>query len=168
MKGKNILETFQFVGDTHTIFVRPYKIKLICFCWIRVSYWFKLEVMPECRCRTGAVKYRKKCRCRTNFCLALRHLNMIVKSYYIARLTPSAAVMQGLSLSTANSMNVHGVSLSTASGMDVHSESFFTASIMEWMCRVYPFFKCQNVRHPVSLVPEWTKNAIAGTRQVPE
>jgi hypothetical protein len=47
--------------------------------------------MPECRCRTEAADYRKKCRCRTNFSPAIQHLQMIFQ-YHIARLTPSAGV----------------------------------------------------------------------------
>ncbi len=31
-------------------------------------------LMPECRCRTEADDFRKKCRCRTNFFSAFRHL----------------------------------------------------------------------------------------------
>jgi hypothetical protein len=47
--------------------------------------------MPECRCRTEADDYRKKCRCRTNFYPAFRHLHMIIQ-YNIARITTSEAV----------------------------------------------------------------------------
>ncbi len=47
--------------------------------------------MPECRCRTEAPDYRKKCRCRTNFSPAFRHLHTIFQ-YHRARITPSTAV----------------------------------------------------------------------------
>ncbi len=38
--------------------------------WPAVPDW---TLMPECRCRTEAADYRKKCRCRTNFFPAFRH-----------------------------------------------------------------------------------------------
>jgi hypothetical protein len=43
----------------------------------RINLWPAvpdLTLMPECRCRTEAADYRKKCRCRTNFFQAFRHL----------------------------------------------------------------------------------------------
>ncbi len=38
--------------------------------WPAVPDW---TLMPECRCRTEAADYRRKCRCRTNFFPAFRH-----------------------------------------------------------------------------------------------
>ncbi len=100
--------------------------------------------MPECRCRTEAADYRKKCRCRTNFSLAFRHLYMIFQ-YHIARITPPQQL----------SMDAQGVSLST------------TGSLESWTCTGFPFHyhqkqllkipECRTVRHPVSPVPEWIK-----------
>ncbi len=51
----------------------------------------RLNPMPEFLCWTEAACYQNKCRCRTNFSLALQHLLMIFQ-YHIARITPSAAV----------------------------------------------------------------------------
>ncbi len=56
--------------------------------WPAVPDW---TVMPECRCRTEPADYLKKCRCRTYFSPAFRHLYMIFQ-YHIARITSSAAV----------------------------------------------------------------------------
>jgi hypothetical protein len=47
-------------------------------------------LMPECRCRTEAADYWKKCRCRTNFSPAFRHSHMTFQ-YHSARVTPSTA-----------------------------------------------------------------------------
>ncbi len=47
--------------------------------WPAIQHW---TLMPD---------YRKKCRCRTNCSPAFRHLHKIFQ-YYIARITPSAAV----------------------------------------------------------------------------
>ncbi len=116
-----------------------------------------LTLMPECRCQTEAVDYRKKWRCRTNLFAAFRHLYLIFQ-HHIARITPSAAVygragcitlnylefwravgilfttintssmdVQGVFLSTASSMNVQGVSLSTASSINARGVSLSTA-----------------------------------------
>ncbi len=38
--------------------------------WPAVPDW---TLMPECRCRTEAADYRKKCRCRNNFFPTFRH-----------------------------------------------------------------------------------------------
>ncbi len=68
--------------------------------------------------------------------------------------TASSMNVQGVTISTASSMDVQGVSPSTASSMNVLGVSLYPASSMDVLCRVYPFFKCRTVRHPVSPVPE--------------
>ncbi len=42
--------------------------------WPAVPDW---TLMPECRCRTEAANYRKKCRFRTDFFPAFRHWHML-------------------------------------------------------------------------------------------
>jgi hypothetical protein len=102
--------------------------------WPAVPDW---TLMPECRCRTEAADYRKKCWCRPNFSLAFRHLHMMLQ-YYIARMTYQLSIdVQGVSLSTTYNLDVHWVSLSPP------PTAFLNAG--------------RTVRHPVSPVPEWTK-----------
>ncbi len=97
--------------------------------------------MPECRCRTEVANYRKKCRCRTNFSLAFRHLHMICQ-YHKARITPSAAVY------------------GRAGCITFHYLQFERALSIPFITTHNSFFKmpeCRTVRHIISPVPEWTK-----------
>ncbi len=96
--------------------------------WPEIPDW---TLIPECRCRTSAADYRKNIRCRTNFSPAFRYLHIIFQ-YYIARITPSAAVYR-----RAGCITFH---YSTCS-VDVHwvmGIPFTTTN--------NSFFKCRNVR----------------------
>jgi hypothetical protein len=88
--------------------------------------------MPECRCRIEVADYRKKCRCRTNFFPAFRHLHMGFQRP-LARITPSATVYERAELF-----------FSTTCSLDVYVSHFKMP-------------ECRTVGHPVSPVPEWTK-----------
>ncbi len=107
--------------------------------------------MPERRCQTKAVDYRKKCQCRINFFLAFQISGIYIwfSQHHIVRITPAAAVCGhaecitfhylqfgnavGIPVTSTNtsSMVVKGVSLSTASNMDVKGVSIFKASSMD-------------------------------------
>ncbi len=121
-------------------------------------------LMLECRWRTEAADYRKKCRRRTNFYPAFRHLIMNFQ-YHIARtrITPRAAVLGRAGCITfittnSSSMNVQGVSLSSPPTQAV------------WTCRVYPVFKCRTVGLSgiQSVRYRNEKNVDAGTSPVAE
>jgi len=111
--------------------------------WPMVPDWHRLL---ECRCRTAAVVYRKrkKCRCRINFFLAFRHLHIFFSIiltekhhqqpsvYGRAGCIPFHCHQYGRAwciLSTTSSVGVHGVSLSTASRMDMQGVSLSAAHV---------------------------------------
>ncbi len=56
--------------------------------WPAVPDW---PLMPECRCRTEAVDYRKKCRCRINFFPAFQHSGIYIW-FFQHHISPAAAV----------------------------------------------------------------------------
>jgi hypothetical protein len=84
--------------------------------------------------------------------------------------TASSMDVQGVSISTASSMDVQGVSISTASSMDVQGVSISTASSMDGRAGCNPFVNAGMSDCPASSQSEsgMNKNADAGTSPVPE
>ncbi len=79
--------------------------------------------MLDCRCRTEAADYRKKCRWRTNFSPAFWHLHMNFQYH------------------SKNKNNTNSSYLWTCRVHPFHHHQQQAV----WTCRVYPFFKCRNV-----------------------
>ncbi len=97
--------------------------------------------MPECRCWTEAAEYQKKCRRRTNFSPAFRHLHTIFQ-YNIARITPSWYI-QGISIS-AGHIPFHRQQNGCAGCIHFRSQQYGRAGIpfyhtAVWSRRMYPF-----------------------------
>jgi len=85
--------------------------------WPAVPDWI---LMPKCRCQTQGADYQKKCRCRTNFSPAFRHLSKWTKMLMPEPVSGIILSVQGVSLSTTCSLDVHWVSLSQeTSSVDV-------------------------------------------------
>ncbi len=133
-----------------------------------------LALIPECRSWPETVDYRKKRRCRTNFCF--RHSGLYCTyDFSLTTTNTSSMNLQGIYISTASSMDmqvyhfplpavwmcrapstantdVQGVSLSTARSMDMEGISFSTAS---WTCRLYPSSSIDVQVYPLPLPAVW-------------
>ncbi len=128
--------------------------------WPAVPDW---TLMPECRYRTKAADYRKKCRCRTSFSPAFWHLHMIFQ-YHITRITQSAAVYgrAGCVPFTTNNTSSMDVTRRVYSFPQPAVWTFRAYTFPPpavWTCRVYPFpqpavWACRVYPFPPSAV--WT------------
>ena len=97
--------------------------------------------MPKCH-------YQKKCRCRTNFSLAFRHLSKWTKMLMPEPVSGIILSVQGVSLSTTCSLDVHWVSLSQeTSSVDV--QGTFLNGKMSDIQSVRPKWKKMLMPEPV-------------------
>jgi hypothetical protein len=101
--------------------------------------------MPECRCRTEAANFRKKCGCRTNFSPAFRHLHMIFQ-YHIARITPSVAVYGGAGCITFHYLQFEsalGIPFTTTNNRFVKCRNVGLSGIQSVRYRNEQHFRCR-------------------------
>jgi hypothetical protein len=130
--------------------------------WPAVPDW---TLMPECRCRTEGVDYRKKYRCRTNFSPAF------TCDFSISHSKNNTI---SICLWTCRVYHFPLPAAWTCSRFPFHNHQ--NKQYESAWCTPFLMPECRTVRHPVSPVPQWTKcwcrnqsdTGIRGPSPVPE